>query len=67
MENGCIKLLKGSNQLGRIDHVSIGDQQASERVSAAAAAMLLSYHNKLCTCVVIFVQGADPERVALAE
>ena len=37
MENGCIKLLKGSNKLGRIDHVAIGDQQGAdpERVELA--------------------------------
>ena len=30
MENGCIKMLKGSHKLGRIDHIAIGDQQGAD-------------------------------------
>jgi ectoine hydroxylase-related dioxygenase (phytanoyl-CoA dioxygenase family) len=36
-ENGCLQVLKGSHHLGRIDHVTIGDQTGAdpERVAVA--------------------------------
>ena len=36
-DNGCLKLLRGSNELGRVDHWSRGDQQGAdtERVDLA--------------------------------
>jgi ectoine hydroxylase-related dioxygenase (phytanoyl-CoA dioxygenase family) len=37
LENGCLQVLRGSQRLGRIDHVPIGDQTGAdpERVAAA--------------------------------
>jgi ectoine hydroxylase len=36
-ENGCLQVLKGSHQLGRIDHLKVGDQTGAdmERVNVA--------------------------------
>lgn len=30
LENGCLRLLRGSNRCGRIDHIRYGDQQAAD-------------------------------------
>eukprot|EP00746_Dinoflagellata_sp_MGD_P122915 gnl/MRDRNA2_/MRDRNA2_57676_c0_seq1.p1 gnl/MRDRNA2_/MRDRNA2_57676_c0~~gnl/MRDRNA2_/MRDRNA2_57676_c0_seq1.p1 ORF type:complete len:333 (+),score=65.07 gnl/MRDRNA2_/MRDRNA2_57676_c0_seq1:77-1075(+) len=37
LENGCLRLLRGSTQLGRIDHWSVGEQQGAdpERIDLA--------------------------------
>ncbi|MDZ4781142.1 MAG: phytanoyl-CoA dioxygenase family protein [Planctomycetia bacterium] len=44
-ENGCLQVLRGSQQLGRIDHGKTGDQTGAdmERVNAALERMELSY------------------------
>jgi hypothetical protein len=43
--NGCMQVLKGSHQMGRINHVKIGDQTGAdpERVAAAASRYELVY------------------------
>ena len=44
-ENGCLQVLRGSHQLGRIDHVKIGDQTGAdpERVAEAVSRHELIY------------------------
>ena len=44
-ENGCLQVLRGSQQLGRIDHVRTGDQTGAdmERVEAAVRQLELVY------------------------
>jgi hypothetical protein len=44
-ENGCLQVLRGSHQLGRIDHVLTGDQSGAdaERVAAACERLELVY------------------------
>lgn len=44
-ENGCLQVLKGSHQMGRIDHVLTGDQAGAdmERVNACLNRMELVY------------------------
>lgn len=44
-ENGCLQVLKGSHQLGRVDHVLTGDQAGAdmERVSEAKKRLELVY------------------------
>ena len=43
--NGCLQVLKGSHQLGRVDHVKIGDQTGADprRVEAARNHLELVY------------------------
>jgi ectoine hydroxylase-related dioxygenase (phytanoyl-CoA dioxygenase family) len=43
--NGCMQVLRGSHQLGRVNHVKIGDQTGAdpERVAAAAERLELVY------------------------
>jgi ectoine hydroxylase-related dioxygenase (phytanoyl-CoA dioxygenase family) len=36
-ENGCLQVLKGSQRLGRIDHVKTGDQTGADMVRVNAA------------------------------
>ena len=58
MANGCIKMLKGSNHLGRIDHGSCSSSLCSFfRSLKNAAALAVSIGDQ---------QGAEPERVELA-
>jgi ectoine hydroxylase len=42
-ENGCLQVLRGSQRMGRVDHVRCGDQTGAdpERVQAACARMEL--------------------------
>ena len=44
-ENGCLQVLRGSHKMGRIDHVTTGDQTGADlkRVEAAMARMELVY------------------------
>jgi ectoine hydroxylase-related dioxygenase (phytanoyl-CoA dioxygenase family) len=44
-ENGCLQVIRGSHQMGRIDHGKTGDQTGAdaERVEAALARMELVY------------------------
>jgi ectoine hydroxylase-related dioxygenase (phytanoyl-CoA dioxygenase family) len=44
-ENGCLQVLRGSHQMGRVTHVKTGDQTGAdpERVAAAAERLELVY------------------------
>jgi len=44
-DNGCLQVLKGSHQMGRVTHVQVGDQTVAdpERVNAAAERLELVY------------------------
>jgi ectoine hydroxylase-related dioxygenase (phytanoyl-CoA dioxygenase family) len=44
-ENGCLQVLRGSHQMGRIDHGKVGDQTGAdlERVQAALERFELVY------------------------
>ena len=37
IDNGCVELIRGSNTLGRIDHVSIGESQGADPTVVARA------------------------------
>jgi len=44
-ENGCLQVLKGSHQMGRVTHVKVGDQTCADpdRVAAASERLELVY------------------------
>ncbi|MBM4075772.1 MAG: phytanoyl-CoA dioxygenase family protein [Planctomycetes bacterium] len=44
-ENGCLQVLQGSHQMGRVNHIKVGDQTGAdpERVSAALERLELVY------------------------
>lgn len=44
-QNGCLQVLRGSHQMGRVDHIKVGDQTGAdpERVEAARQRLELVY------------------------